>query len=138
MVPSIIKWSFNFRNKTQFCFKTFCMTNVILGLGLSQLSQGGVSMGGFSQLSSHQGSTLSSALPIGSSMGTNGSTVYQAHYGLNTLGEYTHFNIQYEPCEVCKLLIQLHLVPTHYECNSLSEVALLTSYSGTKHLQLVR
>ncbi|XP_054279019.1 homeobox protein orthopedia-like, partial [Macrosteles quadrilineatus] len=50
--------------------------------GLSQLSQGG--MGGFSQLTSHQGS-LGSGLPISSSMTTNGSTVYQAHYGLNTL-----------------------------------------------------
>ncbi|XP_075215379.1 homeobox protein orthopedia-like [Lycorma delicatula] len=48
--------------------------------GLSQLSQSSVSMSGFG----HQ-SSLTSALPITTSMATNGSTVYQAHYGLNTL-----------------------------------------------------
>ncbi|XP_018898350.2 homeobox protein orthopedia, partial [Bemisia tabaci] len=50
--------------------------------GLSQLSQGGVSMGGFSQLS-HQSPTLSSTLA--NSMASNGSSVYQTHYGLNSL-----------------------------------------------------
>ncbi|XP_046661429.1 homeobox protein orthopedia isoform X1 [Homalodisca vitripennis] len=39
--------------------------------GLSQLSQGGVSMGRFSQLSSQHSSALSSALPINSSMASN-------------------------------------------------------------------
>ncbi|CAH1954611.1 unnamed protein product [Acanthoscelides obtectus] len=50
--------------------------------GLGQLSQG--SMGGFGQSLGqlNQGSGLSSALPISSA-----STVYQAHYGLNSLGD---------------------------------------------------
>ncbi|XP_073999244.1 homeobox protein orthopedia-like [Rhodnius prolixus] len=52
--------------------------------GLSQLSQSTVPMGSFSQLSSHQ-SSLSGGLPISSSMTSNGSAVYQAHYGLNPL-----------------------------------------------------
>ncbi|XP_047000744.1 homeobox protein orthopedia-like [Schistocerca americana] len=59
--------------------------------GLGQLSQGGVSMGSFGQSIGqlNQGSPLASGLnsglPIASSMASNGSTVYQAHYGLNTL-----------------------------------------------------
>ncbi|RZF40626.1 hypothetical protein LSTR_LSTR007509 [Laodelphax striatellus] len=54
--------------------------------GLSQLSQSSVSMSGFGS-HGHQSSPLtSSVLPtISTSMATNGSTVYQAHYGLNTL-----------------------------------------------------
>ncbi|XP_068083620.1 homeobox protein orthopedia isoform X2 [Anabrus simplex] len=59
--------------------------------GLGQLSQSGVSMGGFGQSigqlnqSSPLTSGLNSGLPITSTMSSNGSTVYQAHYGLNTL-----------------------------------------------------
>ncbi|KAK7600858.1 hypothetical protein V9T40_008299 [Parthenolecanium corni] len=52
---------------------------------LSQLSQSGMSVGGFSQLSTHQNSSLASSLPISSSMTTTGSSVYQSHYGLNSL-----------------------------------------------------
>ncbi|XP_066909348.1 homeobox protein orthopedia-like [Halyomorpha halys] len=52
--------------------------------GLSQLSQPTVPMGSFSQLSTHQAS-LSSSLPISTSMASNGSAVYQAHYGINPL-----------------------------------------------------
>lgn len=53
-------------------------------IGLGQLSQS--SMGGFGQSLGqlNQGTGLSPALPISSA-----STVYQAHYGLNSLGEYT-------------------------------------------------
>jgi hypothetical protein len=66
--------------------------------GLGQLSQGGVTMGGFGQSIGqlNQGSALTSSLnsglPITSTMSSNGSTVYQAHYGLNSLGKsiYTH------------------------------------------------
>ncbi|KAL1114979.1 hypothetical protein AAG570_007802 [Ranatra chinensis] len=50
--------------------------------GLSQLSQSSVPMGSFSQLSSHQ-TTIG---PITTSMASNGSAVYQAHYGINPLG----------------------------------------------------
>ncbi|GLH07247.1 Homeobox protein orthopedia [Gryllus bimaculatus] len=59
--------------------------------GLGQLGQSGVTMGGFGQSLGqlNQGSPLTSglnsSLPITSSMSSNGSTVYQAHYGLNTL-----------------------------------------------------
>lgn len=59
--------------------------------GLGQLSQGGVTMGGFGQSIGqlNQGSALTSSLnsglPITSTMSSNGSTVYQAHYGLNSL-----------------------------------------------------
>lgn len=59
---------------------------------LSQLSQSGMSVGGFSQLSTHQNSSLASSLPISSSMTTTGSSVYQSHYGLNSLGECQNFN----------------------------------------------
>lgn len=57
---------------------------LILFSGLGQLSQG--SMGGFGQSLGqlNQGTGLSPALPISSA-----STVYQAHYGLNTLGEFS-------------------------------------------------
>lgn len=58
---------------------------------LSQLSQGGMSVGGFSQLSTHQNSSLASSLPISSSMTTTGSSVYQSHYGLNSLGKCQNF-----------------------------------------------
>lgn len=55
--------------------------------GLGQLSQGGVSMGGFGQSLGqlNQGSGLSPALPISTAAA---STVYQAHYGLNSLGKH--------------------------------------------------
>ncbi|XP_039300299.1 homeobox protein orthopedia-like, partial [Nilaparvata lugens] len=49
--------------------------------GLSQLSQSGVSMSGFAS-HGHQSSVLPT---IATSMASNGSTVYQAHYGLNSL-----------------------------------------------------
>ncbi|XP_030766818.1 homeobox protein orthopedia-like [Sitophilus oryzae] len=54
--------------------------------GLTQLSQGTVAMGSFGQSLGqlNQGSGLSPALPISSSAA---STVYQAHYGLNSLGD---------------------------------------------------
>ncbi|PNF14927.1 hypothetical protein B7P43_G04330 [Cryptotermes secundus] len=61
--------------------------------GLGQLSQGSVTMGGFGQSIGqlNQGSALTSSLnsglPITSTMSSNGSTVYQAHYGLNSLGK---------------------------------------------------
>ncbi|KAL3287869.1 hypothetical protein HHI36_002326, partial [Cryptolaemus montrouzieri] len=50
--------------------------------GLGQLGQGSVSMGGFGQSLGqlNQTSGLSPALPI-----STGNTVYQAHYGLNSL-----------------------------------------------------
>lgn len=58
---------------------------------LGQLSQGGVSMGGFGQsigqLNQGVGTGLNSTLPISSA---GGSTVYQAHYGLNSLGTYAY------------------------------------------------
>jgi hypothetical protein len=50
-------------------------------------------MGGFGQSIGqlNQGSALTSSLnsglPITSAMSSNGSTVYQAHYGLNSLGK---------------------------------------------------
>ncbi|XP_060527164.1 homeobox protein orthopedia-like isoform X2 [Cylas formicarius] len=52
---------------------------------LGQLGQGSVTMGGFAQSLGqlNQGSGLSSALPISSTAGT----VYQPHYGLNSLGD---------------------------------------------------
>lgn len=57
--------------------------------GLGQLSQGGVSMGGFGQsigqLNQSVGSSLNSTLPISTA---GGSSVYQAHYGLNSLGKF--------------------------------------------------
>ncbi|XP_021915604.1 homeobox protein orthopedia-like isoform X2 [Zootermopsis nevadensis] len=62
--------------------------------GLGQLSQGGVTMGGFGQSIGqlNQGSALTSSLnsglPITSTMSSNGSTVYQAHYGLNSLADH--------------------------------------------------
>ncbi|KAK6642885.1 hypothetical protein RUM43_004387 [Polyplax serrata] len=58
---------------------------------LGQLSQGSVSMGGYSQSigqlnqSSALSSGLNSGLPIATSMASNGSSLYQAHYGLNSL-----------------------------------------------------
>ncbi|KAF6216729.1 hypothetical protein GE061_001077 [Apolygus lucorum] len=52
--------------------------------GLSQLNQSAVPMSGFAQLSSHQ-TSLGSSLPISTSMASNGSAVYQAHYGINPL-----------------------------------------------------
>ncbi|XP_050296145.1 homeobox protein orthopedia-like isoform X2 [Anthonomus grandis grandis] len=54
--------------------------------GLSQLGQGTVAMGGFGQTLGqlNQTSSLNSSLPISSS---TASTVYQAHYGLNSLGD---------------------------------------------------
>ena len=61
--------------------------------GLSQLSQGGVPMGSFGQSlgqlnqGGSLGGGLNAGLNIATSMASNGSTVYQAHYaGLNTLG----------------------------------------------------
>lgn len=62
--------------------------------GLGQLSQSSVSMGGYSQSigqlnqSSALSSGLNSGLPIATSMASNGSSLYQAHYGLNSLGEF--------------------------------------------------
>lgn len=52
--------------------------------GLGQLSQSSVSMTGFGQSLGqlNQSSGLSPALPI-----STASTVYQAHYGLNSLGK---------------------------------------------------
>ncbi|KAF5275245.1 hypothetical protein FQA39_LY06905 [Lamprigera yunnana] len=57
-----------------------------MATGLGQLSQGGVSMGGFGQSLGqlNQNSGLSAALPITTA---TASTVYQAHYGLNSLGD---------------------------------------------------
>ncbi|XP_022915508.1 homeobox protein orthopedia-like isoform X2 [Onthophagus taurus] len=54
--------------------------------GLGQLGQGGVSMSGFGQGLGqlNQSSGLSPALPISTAAA---STVYQAHYGLNSLGD---------------------------------------------------
>ncbi|XP_065207287.1 homeobox protein orthopedia-like isoform X2 [Planococcus citri] len=52
---------------------------------LSQLSQSSMSMSSFSQLSSHQNSSLASSLPITSSMSSTSSSVYQTPYGLNSL-----------------------------------------------------
>ncbi|ODN00604.1 Homeobox protein orthopedia [Orchesella cincta] len=50
-----------------------------------QLSQAGVSMSGFSQLQ-HQSSGLNSGLPISHSVPTTGGpSMYQSHYGLNSL-----------------------------------------------------
>lgn len=59
---------------------------IVLFSGLGQLSQTGVSMGGFSQSLGqlNQSSGLSPALPISTAAA---STVYQAHYGLNSLGK---------------------------------------------------
>ncbi|EEB11484.1 orthopedia homeobox protein, putative [Pediculus humanus corporis] len=59
--------------------------------GLGQLSQSSVSMGGYSQSisqlnqSSALSSGLNSGLPIATSMASNGSSLYQTHYGLNSL-----------------------------------------------------
>lgn len=50
-------------------------------LGLSQLAGGTVTMSGYS----HQNSSLSS-VPI-TTMATNAQNMYQAHYGLNSLGK---------------------------------------------------
>lgn len=57
-----------------------------MATGLGQLSQSGVSMGGFGQSLGqlNQTSGLSPALPISTAAA---STVYQAHYGLNSLGD---------------------------------------------------
>ncbi|XP_019754671.1 homeobox protein orthopedia [Dendroctonus ponderosae] len=57
-----------------------------MATGLSQLGQGTVTMGSFGQTLGqlNQSSSLSSTLPISSS---TASTVYQAHYGLNSLGD---------------------------------------------------
>ncbi|KAJ1530769.1 hypothetical protein ONE63_005622 [Megalurothrips usitatus] len=62
--------------------------------GLSQLSQSGVPMSSFSQSlgqlnqGSPLGGGLNAGLNIATSMASNGSTVYQAHYGINTLGTW--------------------------------------------------
>lgn len=54
-------------------------TCVLIIVGLAgQLSQAGVSMGSF-----HQSSGLN---PISHSVPTTGPSMYQSHYGLNTLG----------------------------------------------------
>lgn len=50
-------------------------------LGLSQLAGGTVTMSGYSQ----QNSSLNS-VPI-TTMATNAQNMYQAHYGLNSLGK---------------------------------------------------
>ncbi|NP_001163995.1 orthopedia [Tribolium castaneum] len=57
-----------------------------MATGLGQLSQSSVSMGGFGQSLGqlNQSSGLSPALPISTAAA---STVYQAHYGLNSLGD---------------------------------------------------
>ncbi|GJQ80249.1 otp [Trypoxylus dichotomus] len=57
-----------------------------MATGLGQLGQSGVSMGGFGQSLGqlNQSSGLSPALPISTAAA---STVYQAHYGLNSLGD---------------------------------------------------
>lgn len=64
-------------------------------VGLGQLGQGGVSMGGFgqsiSQLNQSVGSTLNSTLPISTA---GSSTVYQTHYGLNSLGNMQIKHVQ--------------------------------------------
>lgn len=62
-------------------------------LGLSQLGQGTVTMGSFGQTLGqlNQTSSLSSSLPISS---TAASTVYQAHYGLNSLGKLHSIGIE--------------------------------------------
>lgn len=52
---------------------------------LSQLSQSSMSMSSFSQLSSHQNTSLASSLPITSSMSSSSTSVYQSPYGLNSL-----------------------------------------------------
>lgn len=53
-----------------------------MATGLGQLSQGSMSGFGQSLGQLNQGTGLSPALPISSA-----STVYQAHYGLNSLGK---------------------------------------------------
>lgn len=69
-------------------FRTSDSTWGVAGMatGLSQLGQGTVTMGSFGQTLGqlNQSSGLSSTLPITSSAA---STVYQAHYGLNSLGD---------------------------------------------------
>jgi len=56
--------------------------------GLGQLSQGAVSMGSYGQsIGQLNQSSLNSGLPISTSMASNGSSIYQAHYGLNSLGK---------------------------------------------------
>eukprot|EP00102_Acyrthosiphon_pisum_P009092 XP_003246720.2 PREDICTED: homeobox protein orthopedia-like [Acyrthosiphon pisum] len=52
-----------------------------MATGLSQLTGGTVTMSGYN----HQNSSLSS-VPI-TTMATNAQNMYQAHYGLNSLGE---------------------------------------------------
>lgn len=55
-------------------------------------------MGGYSQSigqlnqSSALSSGLNSGLPIATSMASNGSSLYQAHYGLNSLGIISTFD----------------------------------------------
>jgi len=68
----------------------------LCAVGLAgQLSQAGVSMGGFGQLQ-HQSSGINSGLPMSHSVPTSGApSMYQSHYGLNSLGEQTickHYN----------------------------------------------
>lgn len=46
------------------------------GQSIAQLNQG-----------STLGSSLNAGLPIATSMASNGSSLYQAHYGLNSLGK---------------------------------------------------
>lgn len=51
-----------------------------------------MSVGGFGQMSQmSQASPLTPSLPISSAMAGNGGGVYQAHYGLNSLGEFCEF-----------------------------------------------
>lgn len=63
-------------------------------LGLGQLGQGGMSMGGFGQslgqLGQQGGGGLGSSLGLGNAglpISSPSQTVYQTNYGLNSLGE---------------------------------------------------
>lgn len=67
------------------------VSSMTSGMSQLQLSQSGVPMSGFGQSLGqlNQGGSLSGGLNAGlniaTSMASNGSTVYQAHYGINTL-----------------------------------------------------
>jgi hypothetical protein len=76
-----------------------------LTVGLAgQLSQAGVSMGGFGM--QHQSSGLNSGIPISHSVPTSGGpSMYASHYGgLNSLGNPSPLSLK----SLCDKLIHLH------------------------------
>ncbi|KAE8753215.1 hypothetical protein FOCC_FOCC000138 [Frankliniella occidentalis] len=74
------------------------VSSMTSGMSQLQLSQSGVPMSGFGQSLGqlNQGGSLSGGLNAGlniaTSMASNGSTVYQAHYGINTLAFSIRFS----------------------------------------------